>query len=88
MDINGSPTSKEMFGIVCSSNNSQDLFDDVNSDGVKTPLLLNKKRPCFRSPLNSGASSNIISPLTSTVCKSVQGIYCSQEVTKTFHYII
>ena len=84
MDIEGSPTSKELFGIVSPDSGSQDLFDDTTGSNITTPVSSNKKRPCFRTPklnsLESIVRSHTISPLTSTICKSVQGIYCSQEV--------
>ena len=91
MNIKGSPTSLELFGLKDTGNpgNSPVLFEkSANSPAtVKQQYTTpNKKRPCFRSPkFSSGNSSDgnrndLVSPLSAAISNSVQGVYCSQEV--------
>ena len=85
MNIKGSPTSIELFGLQDAVGDSQDLFDDLPDIPVTTQQQFttpSKKRPCFRSPhLSSGRKNDLISPLSAAISNSVQGIYCSQEVS-------
>ena len=85
MNIKGSPTSIELFGLQDVAGDSQDLFDDLPDIPVTTQQQFttpSKKRPCFRSPhLSSGRKNDLISPLSAAISNSVQGIYCSQEVS-------
>lgn len=82
MSIEGSPTSLELFGLQDSESNSQDLY--TNSASSSSPLkdqfaTPNNKRSCSRPP-NASRETDLVSPLSAVISKSVQGIYCSQEV--------
>ena len=83
MNIQGSPTSIELFGLQGSSGNSPDLFENQRGSPDKEQQYTtpSKKRPCFRSPkCSTGYRNELISPLSAAISNSVQGVYCTQEV--------
>ncbi|KAL5263682.1 hypothetical protein ACHWQZ_G008900 [Mnemiopsis leidyi] len=83
MNIQGSPTSIELFGLQGSSGNSPDLFENQRGSPDKEQQYTtpSKKRPCFRSPkCSTGYRNELISPLSAAISNSVQGVYCTQEI--------